>query len=72
MTGFVITYHRRTGEVEVTSFPEPHGHREAMRERLRLEAAGLEPDVEIVSLVSDSLETVQQTHKRYFDHLVGQ
>lgn len=72
MTGFVITYHRRTGDVDVTSFPEPDGHRKAMRERLRREAEGLDPDVEIVSLISDSLETVKQTHRRYFDQLVGQ
>lgn len=69
MVGIVIAYHRRTGEVDVTEFAEPSGHREAMRERLRREAASHDPDLEIVSLVSDSLETVKQTHSRYFEHL---
>lgn len=38
MTAFLITYHRRTGEVSVTEFPGPEGGHQAMRERFRLEA----------------------------------
>lgn len=70
MTAFVINFNRRTGEVEVTSFAEPGGHRAAILERLRREAERDDPDLEVVSLISDSLETVKQTHGRYFDQLV--
>lgn len=66
MTAFLITYHRRTGEVSVTEFPGPEGGHRAMRERFRLEAERVDPDVEIVSLNSDSLETIKKTHSRYF------
>ncbi len=65
MTSFVIEYNRRTGESHVTTFAEG-GNREALRHRLRLEDERVDPDVEIVSLVSDSLETVRRTHSRYF------
>lgn len=65
MTGFVIEYNRRTGESHVTTFP-PGDHRAALQHRLMLEDARVDPDMEIVSLVSDSLATVQRTHSRYF------
>ena len=66
MSGFVIQYNRRTGASEVTSFTEPGGHREALQLRLRLEAERQDDDIEIVSIVSDSLDTVRRTHSRYF------
>lgn len=66
MPGFVIQYNRRTRANTVTSFTAPDGHREAFKERLRLERENQDPDVEIVSLGSDSLETVKKTHSRYF------
>lgn len=69
MTAFLITYHRRTGAVAVTEFPGPEGGHQAMRERFRLEAERVDPDIEIVSLNSDSLETIKQTHSRYFFQL---
>ncbi len=72
MTAFLITYHRRTGAVNVTEYQGSDGRRQAMRERFRLEAERVDPDIEIVSLNSDSLETVKQTHSRYFHELVGQ
>lgn len=71
MTAFVISYHRRSGAVDIAEFPGPEGHRAAMRERFRREAERADPDLEIVSLVSDSLETVQQTHRRYFGQVVS-
>jgi hypothetical protein len=37
-----------------------------MHERLRLEAVRADPDIEIAALISDSLETLEQTHSRYF------
>jgi hypothetical protein len=67
MAGFVIQYNRRTKESEVTEFLEPNGHREAMRRRLELERERHDPEIEIVSLASDSLQTVRRTHSRYFE-----
>ncbi|MFC8191056.1 hypothetical protein ACFUMH_05260 [Cellulomonas sp. NPDC057328] len=65
MSGFVITYHRRTGATEVQEYAGPTGPRDALQRRLELEGTAAQ-DVEIVSLVSDSIETVRQTHSRYF------
>ena len=70
MSGFVIEYHRKTRESRVTSFAGEQGYREAFAERLRLEAENTDPDVEIVSLVSDSLESARATHSRYFENEV--
>ncbi|KSZ58097.1 hypothetical protein D1O33_04295 [Rhodococcus rhodochrous] len=66
MTAFVIEYNRKTADRTVTSFPGVEGRRAAMRRRLELEKSRTDKDVEIVSLVSDSLETLRRTHSRYF------
>ena len=50
----------------LTSFTEKDGHRKALLRRLELEKTRSDEDVEIVSLVSDSLDTIRQTHSRYF------
>jgi hypothetical protein len=63
LRGFVIEFDRSTGDRRVTEFANPH---EAMEHRLQLEAARLNEDIEIVALISDSLETLQRTHSRYF------
>lgn len=70
MSGFVIVYNRLTRESHVTSFPGDEGYREAFTERMRLEAENTDPDLEIVSLVSDSLDSAKATHSRYFEHVV--
>ena len=71
MPGFLIVYNRITGEVAVTEFLSETGHREAMQARLDLEETRTDPDVEIMSIGSDSLDTVRVTHSRYFmrEHL---
>ncbi len=66
MPGFVIEYNRRSGTRRVTSYLGVDGHREAMRQRLLLERERQDLNIEIVSLISDSLDTVQETHSRYF------
>ena len=63
MPGYVIEFNRRTRTRRVTEFGTP---REAMQHRLDLERERTDKDVEIVALISDSLETLQQTHSRYF------
>jgi len=71
MSGFVIEYNRKNRESRVTSFAGEDGFREAFNERLRLEAENQNPDVEIVSLVSDSVESARVTHSRYFENVVA-
>lgn len=66
MPGFVIEYHRPTGDRRVYEFPGDNGHREALQLRLELEAQREDADWEIASLNSDSLATLQKTHSRYF------
>jgi hypothetical protein len=67
MPGFVVEYNRKSRDWKVTSFPGPDGHRAAMRHRIELEQARVDADMEIVSLNSDSFETVRKTHARYFE-----
>jgi hypothetical protein len=63
MRGYVIQFNRRTGDRRVTEFATPH---EAMEYRLQLEVGRLDENIEIAALISDSLETLQRTHSRYF------
>lgn len=63
MPGFVIEFRRHTGARRVTEFANS---REAMERRLQLEAERTDDDVEIVALISDSIDTLRQTHSRYF------
>jgi len=72
MSGFVIEYHRKKRESRIVSFAGENGFREAFDERLRLEAENSDPDVEIVSLVSDSIESARATHSRYFENVVAE
>lgn len=63
MPGYVIEYNRRTRANRVTKFASLH---EAMKYRLALEVGRTDPDIEIAAVSSKSLETLQQTHSRYF------
>jgi hypothetical protein len=63
MPGYVVEFNRRTRKRRVQEFPD---HREAMHKRLELEASRTDPDIEIAALISDSLETLERTHSRYF------
>lgn len=63
MKTFVIKYRRPSGDVEYTEFDT---FSEAMELRHFLEQENSDPDVEIVSLSADSLDTIKRTHRRYF------
>ncbi|OIN80667.1 hypothetical protein K3U93_10130 [Mycobacterium malmoense] len=63
MAGYVVEYNRRTHERRITEFVTT---REAMEYRLKLEAERTDKNVEIAALVSKSLDTLKQTHSRYF------
>lgn len=66
MSSFIVIYDRRKGLSRVAEYSGPDGHRKAFAERLRLESENQDPNVEIVSLVSDSLDSIKRTHSRYF------
>lgn len=63
MPGFVVEYNRRTYERRITEFATS---REAMEHRLKLEKERTDKNVEIAALTSKSLDTIKQTHSRYF------
>ncbi|MCX2747806.1 hypothetical protein OOZ51_08235 [Arthrobacter sp. MI7-26] len=66
ISGFLIVYNRRTFDRQVTEFPGANGPREALKQRLLLERERHDQEIEIASLNSDSIETIQRTHSRYF------
>lgn len=66
MSSFVVIYDRRNGRSSVHEYHGPDAHRQAFAERLRLESENHDSEVEIVSLVSDSLDSIKRTHSRYF------
>lgn len=70
MPGFVLEYHRPTGELRVHQFLLESGHRDALRCRLELEARRDSDDWEIVSINSASLSDLKRTHARYFREIV--
>jgi hypothetical protein len=63
MPSYVIEYNRRTHTRRVTEFTSA---REAIEHRLKLEGERIDHDIEIAALGSKSLETLKQTHSRYF------
>lgn len=66
MAGYTIQYNKKTQERRVEVFHGDMGHREAMQRRLELEKLGLGENWEIVSLNADSLDSLRQSHSRYF------
>lgn len=63
MKTFVISYRRTTGEVDYTGFDDFSA---ALKLCHKLESENTDADIEIVSLTSESLEMLKQTHRRYF------
>jgi len=66
VTGFILSYHRRSGELRIEQFTGEDSVSRAASRRLELERERTDADVEIASLFSDSLESLQKTHSRYF------
>jgi hypothetical protein len=65
MNYFLVTYNRRTGQHDVKQFGMERVN--ALRARFALEREHHgNPDIEIVVLGSDSLQTLEKTHPRYF------
>lgn len=63
MKHFVLVYNRRTHELTHEELPDAAS---ALHRRFALERIRTDPDVEIVSFGSRSLETLRTTHSRYF------
>ena len=63
MAEFVITYKRRSGESFIKQVSDSA---EALKERLRREAAIHDPEIEIAHISSPSLESLKKSHSRYF------
>jgi hypothetical protein len=65
MKYFLITYDRSTGAYSVKDFGAMREH--AMSARFQLEREHrADPEIEIVVLASDSQESIERTHPRYF------
>lgn len=63
MAEFVITYKRRSGESFIKQFSDST---EALKERLRREAAIDDPDIAIAHISAPSLKSLKKSHSRYF------
>lgn len=63
MTDFIITYKRRSGESFIKQFSDST---QALKERLRREAAIDDPNIEIAHISAPSLESLKKSHSRYF------
>ncbi|OHO63834.1 hypothetical protein [Corynebacterium sp. HMSC036D02] len=63
MAEFVIIYKRKSGESLIEQFSDST---EALKERLRREAAIDDPDIEIAHISAPSLESLKKSHSRYF------
>lgn len=65
MTYFLLVYNRSKGEL-VGEPKDFQGHTEALQARFQAEARTSDPDIEIVVLGGESIESLMQTHSRYF------
>ena len=59
----LVVYHPKTGSLDVTQYDE---FRDACADCLRLERERTDPEIEIVVIRSDSLESLKLSHSRYF------
>lgn len=63
MADFIIMYRRSSGESVIKQFSDSP---QALKERLRREAAIDDPNVEIAQISAPSLESLRKSHSRYF------
>lgn len=68
MPGFVIQYHRSTGEMHLSQYPTLV---EATRERLRLDRQRMDEDIEIVAVSAEDRTALEHSHSRYFARLAA-
>lgn len=63
MTSYLIEYHRPSGEVSVTSYVDAQA---ALEERIHRSRIRRSRDTEIVTVRANSMESLRNTHARYF------
>ena len=63
MPGFLLQYHRRSGEVHVEKFDSL---KQAIQKRVALESNVTDDDTEIVVIGSPDEQTLRESHSRYF------
>ena len=63
MPGFLLQYHRKSGEVHVEKFDSP---KRAIQKRIALESNTTDDDGEIVVIVSPDEQMLRKSHSRYF------
>lgn len=66
MTGFLVEYHRPTGDWSLQEFPGTSGRTDALSESFRMERDRVSADFEIAVLTTNSFDTLRRTHSRYF------
>lgn len=67
MVGVMIRYNRKTGDRWVKVYDGPDGYRTAIHDPRYLREMGKpKGDWELVVIGSDSLDSVEHTHSRYF------
>ena len=63
MPGFLLQYHRKSGEVHVEQFDSP---KQAIQKRVALESNTTDDDIEIVVIVSPDEQMLRKSHSHYF------
>ncbi|MFC2263361.1 hypothetical protein [Corynebacterium matruchotii] len=63
MPGFLLEYHRKSGEVHVEKFDSL---KQAIQKRVALESNVTDDDTEIVVIVSPDEQMLRKSHSRYF------
>ena len=63
MPGFLLQYHRKSGELHVEKFDS---HKQAIQKRIALESNTTDDDVEIVVIVSPDEQMLRKSRSRYF------
>ena len=63
MPGFLLEYHRKSGEVHLEKCDSLM---QAIQKRVALESTTTDDDVEIVVIVSPDEQMLRKSHSRYF------
>jgi hypothetical protein len=63
MPGFLLQYHRKSGEVHIEKFDSL---KQAIQKRVALESNVTDDDTEIVVIVSPDEQMLRKSHSRYF------
>jgi hypothetical protein len=67
MRSFLLIYNRRSGQLVSIDEFEPGRDADALARRFELERTYQDdPDIEIVTLGAESLQSLKRTHGRYF------